>query len=169
MFFISIYLWFLSVLFDVRGPGHLETPLDRLMDRAVALVELECPVGLTALSGGDFQAVTQLDRGDAHQLFFALDAAFDVSLEVILCGDPARLQRAGQRAGKSTSERSDKVVDRGGEGLSRLHLVKRGVAAMHAKPQWLGEPLDMRLAQRPLLLDDSDLRDMHKLTHGPPP
>jgi len=169
LFFISIYLWFFSVLFDVRGPGHLETPLDRLMDRAVALVELERPVGLTALSGGDFQAVTQLDRGDAHQLFFALDAAFDVSLEVILCGDSARFQRAGQRAGKSTSERSDNVVDRGGEGLSRLHLVKRGVAAVHAKAQRLGEPLDMRLAQRALLLDDSDLGDMHEITHGPPP
>src|SRR5713226_6871665 len=166
---VSIYLWFLSVLFDVRGPGHLKTPLDRLVDRAVALVEFERPVGLTALSAGNFQAVTQLDGGDAHQLFFALDAAFDVSLEVILCGDSARLQRAGQRARESTGEGSDNVVDRGGEGLSRLHLVERRVAAVHAKPQWLGEPLDMRLAQRALLLHNSDLRNVHELTHGPPP
>src|SRR5713226_1735937 len=169
LFFVSIYPWFLSVLFDVRGPGHLETPLDSLADRAVALVELERPVGLDALAAGNFQAVTQLDRGDAHQLVFALDAAFDVGLEVILCGDSARFQRAGQRAGKSTSERSDNMVDRGGEGLSRLHLVKRRVAAMHAKAQRLSEALDMRLAQRALLLHNSDLRDVHELTHGPPP
>src|SRR5713226_2197763 len=83
---LGIYLWFPSVLFDVRGPGHLKTPLDRLVDRAVALVEFERPVGLTALAAGDFQAVTQLDRGDAHQLFFALAAAFGVRLVVRMCG-----------------------------------------------------------------------------------
>ncbi len=64
----------------------------------------EGAVGFGTFAFGDFQFVAQVDGGNAEEFVIGFDAAFDVGLEVVGCGDSARFQRAGKCAGQSTGE-----------------------------------------------------------------
>ena len=151
----------LLFLCNLRGPGHLEPSLKALADRAVALVDFKRAVSLGALALRNFKAITQLHVGDAKQFFFPFDAAFNVGFEVILRRDSARFQRAGQRARQSTAKRREQMINCRGQNLLWLQLVKRGVTAVEAEAQRLRKPFDVRLAQRPLLLNNLDFRGVN--------
>ncbi len=83
------------------------------MDRAIHLVKFQSAVGVSALAGGNGEAILDLDCADAEDLAVAYDLTFNGGLEIILCGDSARFQRAGQGAGQSTSQRRQQVIHRG--------------------------------------------------------
>lgn len=125
----------------------------------------EGAIGLASLAFRDLQPVVKLNRGDAEEFFVCLNTAFDVGLEMICCRNSARLQRAGECAGESTSKPGDDVIDRGRHGRGILHAVILGVTAVGAELQRLFEPFDMSFPQRPLLLHQADSRGMNDFSH----
>jgi hypothetical protein len=63
----------------------------------------EGPLGFRALALGNFQFVAQAHGRDTEQFVVGFDAAFDVGLQTIICGNSARFQRAGECSRQSTS------------------------------------------------------------------
>jgi hypothetical protein len=137
---------------DISGPGHLKSLLDALVHWAVVLVIGKGTVRFRAFSLGDFQPIAQAHRGDTEQLVVRLNAALDVSFQIIRCGDSARFQRAGKCAGQSTGERGDDVIDGGRQRLDVFRSIVFRIATVRTEMQRLGKPLDMRVAVWPLFL-----------------
>ncbi len=131
----------------------------------IVLVVGQRAIRLGALSFRNFQLVSETDGGDAKELVVAFDAAFDIGFEIVRCGDSARFQRAGKRAGQSTGERGDDVVDGGGKRRGVFHAVILGVATVHAKMKGLRKSLNVRVTERPFLLDQTDFGCVNNLTH----
>ena len=111
------------------------------------------------------KVIAKLDRGEAKHLAVGFDAAFDISFQVICCGDSTRFQRAGKCAGQSTGECGDDVIDGGGKLRRWVYAIKPRIPSMHAKMQRLLESLDVRIAERPLLLNQSDFCRVNKFAH----
>lgn len=102
------------------------------------------------------ESVHALDRGHVHiavdrevvadvNPLEHEDAALQLDLALGVCpettasgGDPARFQRAPERAGQSTGRGGDDVVERGGVGRAgiRRHAVVLGHLAVHAECDW---------------------------------
>ena len=135
------------------------------MDRTEAGVEVYGAGGVVAFSARDSQAVADLNGGQAHQLFLAFDLPFDISFQVALSRDSARFQRASQRAGQSTRERGDDVVDRRGQRLRRDGLVECGIAPVQAEAERRFEPLDVSEPQGACFLDNVDLCSVDEISH----
>jgi hypothetical protein len=114
-----------------------------------------------ALALWDFELVAETDGGEAKELVVAFDAAFDIGFQIVCCGDSARFQRTGKCAGQSTGERGDDVVNGGGKRRGVFNAVIFGVPAVDAKMKRLGEALDVRIAKRPFLLDQTDFCGMN--------
>jgi len=125
----------------------------------------EGAIGFRALTPWNFQLVPETDGSDAKELVVAFDAAFDLRFQIVCCGDSTRFQRAGKCAGQSTGERGDDVVDGSRQRGSIFHAVIFGVAAVHPKVKGLRESFDVRVPERPLLLNQPDSGSMNKLTH----
>jgi hypothetical protein len=134
----------------------------------MVLVVRQGAVGLGTFPLRNSQLVAEIDGGDAKEFVVAFDAAFDIGFQIICCGDSARFQRAGKCAGQSTSERGDDMVDGGGKRRGVFHAVIFGVAAMHAKMKRLRESLDVRVTERPFLLDQTDFGCVNNFTHECP-
>ena len=123
------------------------------------------PLCFGALALWDFQLVAQADGGDAEKFVVGFDAAFDVRFQMIRCGDSARFQRAGERAGQSTRERGNDVIDGRWQRRRVLHSIIFRVAAVRAELQRLLEPFDVCVAKRPLLLHQADSRGVNHFAH----
>jgi hypothetical protein len=121
-----------------------------------------------ALALWNFQFVAETDGGETKEFVIALDAAFDIGFQIICCGDSARFQRAGKCAGQSTGERGDDVVNGRGKRRSIFNAIIFGVAAVDAKMKRLREALDVRVTERPFLLDQTDFGCVNNFTHECP-
>ena len=122
-------------------------------------------IRLGALALRDFQFVPQLDGGNAKEFFIGLNATLDFGFQMIGGRDSARFQRAGQCARQSTGERRDDMIDRCRQRSRVLYSVIFCIAAVSAEVQRLTETLDVRLAERPLLLYQPDARSVNQFTH----
>jgi hypothetical protein len=95
------------------------------MDRAprcVVLVRALCCIAL--LQRAALERVADPNPLDDEHAILDLDVAFGIRCQVALPGfDPARLQRATQGSGQSTSRGRDDVVERG---RVRLERARRG-------------------------------------------
>jgi hypothetical protein len=141
------------LFFDVRRPANLKALFDALMHRAIVFVKRERPIGVCALSLGNFHAITQLHCRDSKQLIVRLNSSFDIGFQVVCYGDSARFQRAGKCAGQSTGESGNDVVNGGRQRFRVLHAVILRVAPVRTELQRLCEALDMRFPKRPFLLN----------------
>ena len=122
-------------------------------------------LSLWTFSFGDFQFVAKTDGGEAKILVVAFDASLDLGFEIIGCGDSARFQRAGKSAGQSTGKRGNNVIHRGGKRRGVLYAVILSVAAMHSKMQRLREAFNVRVAEGPFFLNQTNPGGMNKFTH----
>jgi hypothetical protein len=118
-----------------------------------------------ALALRDFELVAETDGGEAKELVVAFDAALNIGFQIVCSWDSARFQRAGKCAGQSTGERGDDVVNGSGKRRGVFNAVIFGVATVDAKMKRLGEALDVRIATRPFLLDQTDFCGMNQFTH----
>jgi hypothetical protein len=125
----------------------------------------QCAVGLGALPFGDFEFVSETDGGESKEFIVSFDAAFDFGFQIVRSRDSARFQRTGKCAGQSTGERRNDMVDRGRKGSGVFHAVIFCVAAMHPKMKGFRESLDVRVPERPFLLDQTDFGGMNEFTH----
>jgi hypothetical protein len=125
----------------------------------------QCAIRFRALAFRNFQFVAQIYGGDAKQFFLSLDATLDFGFQMVCCGDSARFQRAGKCAGQSTSQGGDDVIDGGRQRRDVLHAVILGVSAVRAEVQRLLKSLDVRVAERTLLLNQPDARGVNDFAH----
>ena len=102
------YLFF----YHVCGPGDFKTLFDALVDGAEVFVVRERSLRFRLFALGDFYAIPETDGRDAEEFSVFFDAPFDIRFQFVRCGDSARFQRAGKRAGQSTGEAGDDVVNR---------------------------------------------------------
>jgi hypothetical protein len=125
----------------------------------------QCAICFRAFALWNFQFVAQIHGGDTEEFFLGFDAALDFGFQMICCGDSARFQRAGKCAGQSTSQCGDDVIDGSRQGRHVLHAVILGVSAVRAEVQRLLKSLDVRVAERTLLLNQPDARGVNDFAH----
>jgi len=106
------------------------------------------------------ERVADVDLLDHQDFVFQVDLAFGLGGEPPLTRiDPARLQRAAQGAGESTSGRRDHVVE--GRRVVGVLAGRRPVVFAHravrAEYDWLRLSREVRLPNGPALADDPHL------------
>ena len=127
---------------------------------------MECmsPLGcLSLVLGASHQQVGDPDPLDHQHLVFEEDVTLPGCRQTAIAGvDPARLQRATQGAGQSTSRRGDDVVEGGGVvwELARRRPIVLAHLVVGAEQHRLGFGRHVCLPDRASLSDDADARDV---------
>ena len=145
----------------------LDAALNALSNRAATGVELICPLGCIPLVlRATFQQIANVDPLNDKDFVLYDHVALRLTGQPTFASvDPARLQRAPECPGESTSGGSDHVVEGGGVigVLAGSGSVVLSDLVMSPKYHWLQLRWELCLTDRPSIPDDSYPRRVYRL------